>query len=428
MYMEDSEISNYHTENYGDPEMFGYKDFIPDFHGDKFDADVWVDLCAAAGAEFVGVTAVHHDGCALWDSDLTEWNAANMGPERDIMGELAAAVRDRDMKFATAFHHAWNWWYYPRKEGYDTMDPEYAGLYGQPYEEGEEPPEEYFDDWRDKTLEVMEAYRPDLAWFDFGWGSSSFAAHDRYRREVVSRYYNMAEEWGKDVDIAHKRNLPIGTGILDYERSRQEELSIQPWLTDTSIDRKSWGYIDDPEYKSTNTLVTGFVDRTSKNGNTLMNVGPRPDRSIPEEASGRLRAFGNWLKTNRAAIQGSRPWWVFGEGPTEVTSNEFEEASSVTFTGDDIRFTRSAEGDVGYALVMDWPDDATVEIDTSLHRRLSGRHRADDPVSPARIDLLGSDADLSWRIDEEMKELRISLPEDPPETLKSVYALRLVPP
>jgi alpha-L-fucosidase len=425
MYREGTDAYEHHVETYGPPKEVGYREFIPDFHGDEFDPERWVDLCDEAGAEYVGVTAIHHDGFALWDSDITEWNAANMGPERDVVGEFAVAVRDRDMKFVAAFHHAWNWWYYPRAEEYDTTDPAYAGLYGPPHEEGEDPPESYYADWRDKTLEAMEAYRPDLVWFDFGWGIGPFAAHDDYRREVVAGYYNMAEEWGKEVGIAHKRNLPVGIGILDYERSRREERSNQPWLTDTSADRRSWGYISDPDYKSVRTLVTGLVDRLSKYGNTLLNVGPRPDGTIPKPAADRLRGIGAWLDTNGEAVRGTRPWWVFGEGPTDVTSSEFEEASAVTFTDEDVRFLRGKPGDPAYAVLLEWPADGEVELETSLHRRLTGRHRADEPVNPDRVKLLGADGDPEWRVNEDAGTLRITLPRR--NGLEHAYVLRLDP-
>ncbi|MFB6155206.1 MAG: alpha-L-fucosidase [Haloferacaceae archaeon] len=424
MYDEDSDAYDHHVETYGDPSEFGYREFVPEFHGEEFDADRWAALCAEAGAEYVGVTAIHHDGFALWDSDLTEWNAAEMGPERDVLGEVAAAVRDHDMKFVAAFHHAWNWWYYPRDEAYDTTDPEYAGLYGPPHEEGEDPPEAYYEDWRDKVFEVLDGYRPDLLWFDFGWGNEAFVAHDEYRREVVAGYYDRADEWGTDVGIAHKRNLPPGVGVLDYERSRREDLSVVPWLTDTSVDRASWGYVSDPDFKSVDTLVSGFVDRVSKNGCTLLNVGPRPDGALPEGAVDRLRGFGDWLETNAEAVTGSRPWWVFGEGPTEVTSGEFEEASAVEFTAEDLRFTR--RGDEGYVFVMDWPDDGTVEVETSLNRRVSGRERGGAPVEPDAVELLGADADVDWAVDGDA--LRVSLPDERPDGLEHVFVLRVTPP
>lgn len=424
MYQADSDTHEHHATTYGDPSDVGYREFIPEFHGEDFDAEEWVDLCADAGAKFVGITAVHHDGFALWDSELTAYNAADMGPKRDVVGELAAATHDRGMKFVAAFHHAWTWWYYPRREGLDTMDPAYADLYGPPHDEGEEPPESYFETWRDKILEVVDGYRPDLLWFDFGWGNGSFAAHDEYRREVVAHYYNRAEEWDKEVGVAHKRDLPVGVGILDYERTRREDLATQRWLTDTSVDRESWGYVSDPDYKDPTTLVTGFIDRLSKNGNTLLNVGPRADGTIPEAAADRVRAVGEWLEANGEAVYGTRPWRVSGEGPTNVTSTEFEEASTITFTADDVRFTRDEE--TAYAVLMDWPSDGTVTIETSLHHRLTASERADDPVEPESVTLLGADIDLDYETAEDT--LRVFLPEKAPEGLDHAYALRLRPP
>jgi alpha-L-fucosidase len=158
-----------------------------------------------------------------------------------------------------------------------------------------------------------------------------------------------------------------------------------------------------------------------------MNVGPRPDGTITEEAAERLRIFGDWLETNDEAIRGSRPWWEFGEGPTEVTSSEFEEASSVTFTDEDVRFTRSADGTVVYAVFLNWPEDAEVALETSLHRRLTGRGdgRADDLVDPKSVELLGTDVDLEWGIEAGADTLSISLPADPPAELDHAYVLRL---
>jgi len=430
MYREGSDINEHHVETHGDPSEYGYKEFIPEFHGDEFDAEEWVDLCEAAGARYVGITAMHHDGFALWDSDITGWNAAEMGPERDIVGDLAEAVHDRDMKFVAAFHHAFRWWYYPREEGYDTMDPEYAGLYAQPHEKGENPPEAYYEEWRDLTTEVVDAYRPDLIWFDFAWGHQPFMEHDEYRRQVIAHYYNRAEEWGKEVGVAHKRQLPPGVGIVDYERSRREDLSIQPWLTDTSVDRESWGYVEDSDFKSAKTMITGFVDRISKNGNTLMNVGPRPDGAIPDESAALLREIGAWIETNVESVYGTRPGWEVGEGPTEVTSTEFEEASSISFTPADKRFLRNE--DRYYVVLLDWPEDGTTAIETPLHRIVAEGSHSQPEID--RIDLVGGPTDLDWSLDDqELDEipfnrsdqtLHVELPSDPGD-LDNAYVLRV---
>jgi alpha-L-fucosidase len=431
MYREGSEAHEHHVETYGPPSEHGYREFVPDFHGDDFDPEAWADLCAEAGADFAGLTAVHHDGFAMWDSDLTDWNAVDRGPGRDVFGDLADALRDRGIRVVAAFHHAWRWWYYPRAPEYDTTDPDYADLYGPPHEEGDDPPESYYERWRDMVFEVFDAYRPDLTWFDFGWGLPEFLAHDDYRREVVAGYHNRADDWGKEVAVAHKRNLPVGVGVVDHERSRRADISLRPWLTDTSVDRSSWGYVDDPDYKDAGTLVRGLVDRQSKNGRTLLNVGPRPDGTVPETAADRLRAVGEWLDGAGAAVRGTRPWWVFGEGPTEVAGAdaEFEAASAVSFTAEDLRFTRR-EGEA-YAVVMAWPDDGRVEIETSLNHRLSGRGRAETLLAPEQVELLGAGEDgrgleLDWTLDEDA--LRVDLPDERPPGLDHACALRLVHP
>ena len=98
----------HHVETYGDPSEFGYHEFVPMFKAEHFDPDAWADLFMKAGAQFAGPVAEHHDGFAMWDSEFTPWNAMNMGPKRDITGELAKAIRARGMKFVATFHHARN--------------------------------------------------------------------------------------------------------------------------------------------------------------------------------------------------------------------------------------------------------------------------------------------------------------------------------
>lgn len=436
MYREGTDIHEHHVETYGDPSEFGYHEFVPEFHGESFDADEWAALCAEAGAEYVGITAIHHDGFALWDSELTAWNAAEMGPQRDVVGELAEAVRDRGMKFLAAFHHAANWWYFPRDPAFHTTDSEYAGLYGPAHDPDEAVPESYVERWRDLTVEVIDGYRPDLVWFDFGWGSDDFLAHDEYRRDVLAHYYNRAEQWGKDVDVLHKEQLPPGVGIVDHERMRSEDVTLQPWITDTSVDRASWGYVEDSDLKSVGTMVRGFLDRRSKNGNTLLNVGPKPDGTIPNGAAARLRAFGEWLDTNREAVAGTRPGWTFGDGPTDVTSGGFEEATDVSFSAEDVRFLRG--DDAAYVAALDWPREGALAVETSPRQLLSASgHRQPRPTD---VSLLGApDCEVGWTVEEtdqggwwppeydgdQRSTLRLDLPEDPPSGLDHAYVLRL---
>ncbi|MFB6120823.1 MAG: alpha-L-fucosidase [Halobacteriaceae archaeon] len=425
MYDEDTDVFDYHRETYGDQSEFGYKDFLPEFDAAEWDPEAWVDRCVDAGAEFVGVTAVHADGFCMWDSDVTEWNAAEKGPERDVLGELAAAVRDRDLKFVASVHHACHWWWYPHEEGWDTADPAYEGLYGPAHERGEQPPESYYERWRDLTFEVIDDYRPDLLYFDWGWGNDWFVGHDEYRREVVAHYYNRAEEWGKEVDICQKTNVQPGVGVVDYERTRADDVAHHAWLTDTPVDLESWGYVEDPDFKSADTLVTGLVDRVSKNGRTMLNIGPRPDGTIPEPAAERLRAIGEWMDTNAEGLRDTRPWWTFGEGPTEVTSTEYEDASLVSYTPEDVRFTRT--DDAVYVFFLAWPE-GPVTIETPAGRRLSafaGEWSLGPDPEPwgeaTRVELLGSDAAVDWDATEE--GLVVDLPDERP--CRYAYGLRI---
>ncbi|MDI7276433.1 MAG: alpha-L-fucosidase, partial [Anaerolineae bacterium] len=132
MYREGTPQHEYHVRTYGPVSQFGYKDFIPMFTAERFDPEEWADLFRKAGARFAGPVAEHHDGFAMWDSRLTEWNAARMGPKRDVVAQLERAIRRQGMRFLVALHHAENWWYFPhwRKE-FDTSDPRHAGLYGE---------------------------------------------------------------------------------------------------------------------------------------------------------------------------------------------------------------------------------------------------------------------------------------------------------
>jgi alpha-L-fucosidase len=413
------EFYQHHREKWGDVSEFGYKDFIPHFTAEKFNAEEWADLFMRAGARFAGPVAQHHDGFAMWDSDLTEWDAMDMGPKRDIVGELAAAVRKRDMRFVTSFHHAFHWRYYEPSyaiEKSDTRDPRYAGInkiYPPMHEPGAPESKEFLDNWRDRVYEVIDKYQPDYLWFDFGWHEPGF---EEYKKELLAYYYNRANEWGKEVVITYKHDhLPDGVAILDLERGQMDTLSKKKWITDTAVDLKSWCYIDDPDYKSVNTLVDNLIDRVSKNGNLLLNIGPRPDGTIPEEQKELLLGIGAWLDTNGEAIYGTRPWTTFGEGPTRMNFGQMSEERNrgMVYTADDIRFTTRRE--YLYAIALDWPSDGKLHV-KSLKKGVR--------ISPSGIrdvSLLGSDQVLEWTRDE--NGLHVILPENRP--CEHAYSLKI---
>jgi alpha-L-fucosidase len=404
MYREGTDQYDHHVHTYGHPSQFGYKDFIPEFTGEKFDADEWAELFQKAGARFAGPVAEHHDGFSLWDSALTEWNAARMGPRRDIVGALAAAIRARDMRFMVAVHHAENWWFYPHwRKDFDTSDPHYAGLYGPPHnldfpdenteagvpawEKQDRPTKEFLEMWKAKLVEIVEKYGPDYIWFDFGLG----LVPERYRRDFMAYYYNKGVEWDRGgVVLSYKwDNLPPGTGVVDIELGKMAEQTYYEWITDTTVDDgQGWGYLKDAPYKSVTELVHYLVDNVSKSGSLLLNVGPKPSGEIPQEARNVLLGIGEWLNVNGEAIYGTVPWVRYGEGPTKMTADgAFSDLKEKThYTAQDIRFT--AKDNALYAICLGWP---TKEFTIEAAKRLY-------PGEVQSVRMLGTNRDLMWQM------------------------------
>ena len=408
----ESEAARDFYKKFGDltPE-FGYKDLIPKFTAEKFDAEEWADLFAKSGAKFAGPVAEHHDGFAMWDTKYSEWNAAKMGPERDVVGELEKAIKARGMKYVTAFHHAANWTFFPVwDKTKDCSNPEYSGLYGPIHEKDEEPSEEFMDEWYGKLIEVIDNYSPDFVWFDFAldW------IREDYVKNFVAYYYNHAIENNKEVVITYKgHDLPPGVALLDHELGQEPELTHYDWITDTSIDDQgAWGYIDGLRYKSVNRLVDNLVDRVSKNGYLLMNIGPKWDGTIPEGAKEGLLGMGEWLEVNGESIYGTSSWVKSGEGPTSVEMNQRGDAgfneSDIIYTEKDIRFT--VKGNSLFATVLAWPE-GDVMIRSLAYRNGSGYFLYPDEIES--ITMLGDNKELDWELDEG-EGLRITPPMEKP--------------
>ena len=392
MYQPGHPIREYHEKTYGSVEQFGYKDFIPLFTAEHFDAAEWAKLFKDAGAQFAGPVTEHADGFAMWDSDLTPWNAADMGPKRDIVAEMAKAIRAQDMKFIATFHHQWKYAWYPTwDEQTDAFDPQYAKLYGPKVPNGtfvmankptQPLPDEAFNqEWLDKIVEVVDKYSPDLVYFD----NKMDIIQEQKRLEFLSYYYNQAEHKQQNVVVTYKFNdLEEGAGVLDLERSRMSEKKPFPWLTDDSIDWNSWSHIANPNYKSTNRLIDFLIDVVSKNGAVLLNITPTAQGEIPQAVRERLLAMGQWLRTNGEAIYGSRPWHIYGEGPAQVIEGHLSESQNQDNTEKDIRFTTN--GGYLYASVLAWPSEKVV---------IKALGSCAEQVQS--IELLGSDEQINWQ-------------------------------
>jgi alpha-L-fucosidase len=419
MEPEEDEAQDFYTKYGMLTKDFGYKDLIPKFTAEKFNAEEWADLFAKSGAKFAGPVAEHHDGFAMWDTKYSDWNAAKMGPKRDVVGELEKAIKGKGMKYVTAFHHAANWFFFPTWDTTkDCSNPEYSGLYGPIHEEGAVPNEEFLNEWYGKIIEVIDKYDPDFLWFDFALD----IIKEDYVKDFVAYYYNKADERGKDVVISYKHHdLPPGVGLYDLELGQEPKLTHYEWITDTSIDDQgAWGYIPNLNYKPVNRLVDNLVDRVSKNGYLLMNVGPKWDGTIPEGAREGLLGMGKWLDVNGEAIYGTTSWTKYGEGPTGVQMGDEGDAmfneSDIVYTSKDIRFT--VKGDNLYAIALDWPGDeilitSLVAVDEEEDEDVieyPGYYIYPDEI--ASVTMLGDGKELDWELTS--RGLKIKTPENKP--------------
>ncbi len=404
MYLSDTAEFRHHSATYGAQAQFGFKDFVPLFTAEHFDPDQWAGLFRRAGAQFVVPVAEHHDGFAMYDCKFSEWTAARMGPKRDIIGELAEAVRQQWLVFGLSSHRAEHWWFFNSGMTVesDVQNPRFAGLYGPAQSESLPPNEQFLEDWLIRTCELVDRYQPQLVWFDWWIEQPVFAP---YLQEFAAYYYNRGAQWKRGVAINYKHDaFPEGTAVFDVERGQLTDIRPSFWQTDTSVSKNSWGFVADQDYKTVDDLVDDLVDIVSKNGALLMNIGPRADGTIPEAEEKLLLRIGQWLAVNGEAIYGTRPWRIFGEGPTQVVGGSFADTKREAFTSQDIRFT--TRGDTLYATILAWPESGIATI-TSLAAGSSLYQREID-----KVELLGTSEPLQWSRDR--GRMAISLPSQPP--------------
>ena len=429
MYNPARREGQHHVAAYGDPKTFGYKDFIPMFRGEYFDADAWVSLFKQAGARYIMPVSEHHDGFAMYKTAFNRWNSAKMGPCRDVMGEIKKACEAQNLQFCASNHRAEHYYFMNlgRLIDSDVNDPAYADFYGPavyrpdldaanmsdttetPSTVG--PAEEWLTDWMVRICEFIDHYQPKVIYFD--WWIQNYAFKP-YLKKIAAYYYNRAHQWRQEVSINYKREaFPPGVGTFDVERGALTDISPVPWQTCTAIGKKSWGYTADNEFKNSRQIICDLIDIVSKNGMMLLNVGPRADGSITDEETGVLLDLGAWLQVNGEGIYDTVPWKWFGEGSVNAEEGFFMDGEEKPFTPQDFRFTYA--GGCIYAFWMR-PYGREVHI-----RTLSSNGRYDFGIE--LVSMLGGDGTLP--VTRDARGLHFSLPEDVSAELPLCFKIQL---
>lgn len=370
MYIQGTPEYEHHIKTYGPHKDFGYKDFIPLFKAEKFDPDFWAETFANAGAKYVVPVAEHHDGFQMYQSDLSVYNAAQMGPCRDVIGELKASFAKKGLVFCTSTHRAEHYWFMGNGKDFDSdikeplhcgdlywpseqQQPDHQNLFATPY-----PNSEFLEDWLCRTCEIIDRYQPKILYFDW-W--IQHEAYKPYLRKIAAYYYNRGLEWGAPTAICYKHDaMAFGSGIVDVERGKFASAKPYHWQTDTAIARNSWCYTTSLDYKSSYELICYLIDVVSKNGNLLLNVGPKADGTFAEEDAAILNDIGSWLSVNGEAVYNSKPWRYAAEGPTVETEGQFSDSSATEYTHEDFRFT-AGNGCI-YVTCLKYPENGRLTV------------------------------------------------------------------
>lgn len=354
-----------HRRLYG--EDFPYDRFIEQWKAEKFDPDAWLRLFKEGGAKYFVQVSKHHDGVALFDTKTTDRSTVELGPHRDFVKELFDAADRGHYGLKRGLYYSLPEWFNPSNA--------FGGTFGQgpprnpftgeevPYT-GYKPIADYVDDHQyPQMLELIDQYDPDILWCDIGGPNRS--------NEVFAHFFNQAKNRAQPKDVTVDDRC--GNGISDFstpEYSVEPDINPSKWEATRGIGR-SFGYNAEEgpaDYLTPNELIDSFTDIVSKNGNLLLNLGPKADGTIPEIQAERVRALGAWLRVNGQAIYGTT-YWTHAE----------DKSANVP-----VRYT--AKGKTLYVTALDWPGETLT---------LSG----DLPVTGgSEVTLLGgSEQPLKWR-------------------------------
>jgi alpha-L-fucosidase len=405
MYLQGHPMYEHHLKTYGHPSVEGMKDIQNRWTAESWDPEALIDRYKRVGAKYFVALACHHDNLDCYDSRYHAWNSLRVGPKRDVVGIWEKAARRAGLKFGVSNHaaHAWHW--YQPAYGYDPVGPHKGERYDafrvrkadgagkwwdglDPQElytgghavlpdgldtieamntwhdahdgqwiEGEAGPKDdpaYVTRWLLRQTDLIEKYKPDLVYFDdYGMPFGPVG------REALADYYNRSIAWHGKIDVVAtakqlKPHERFGM-VQDVERGFSDHLWDEPWQTDTCIG--DWFYnvarLDDKSYKTAEDVIQRLADVVSKNGNLLLSIPLPGSGAIDSEEEKVLDGMAAWTARNGEAIFGSRPWRIYGEGPTKLTPGMQNEEKAKPFTAQDVRFTTN--GGALYALFLGRP-------------------------------------------------------------------------
>lgn len=392
----------YHIAHYGHPSVFGYKDIIPLWKAEKWDPDSLMKLYKRVGAKYFVSMGTHHDNFFLWNSQLHKWNSVNMGPKKDVVGLWQKAAQKEGLRFGVSEHLAASYTWFQTSHGsdkkgdkagvpYDGNDPKYQDLYHIKLDSTDT---DWMTknticqrEWFERIKELVDMYKPDLLYSD-----CALPFGNDVGRSLIAHYYNnnMAYNNGKLEAVYSCKEASKGRFVGDVERGVLDSISEFPWQTDTSIG--DWFYRTGQKYKTSTEVIQMLVDIVSKNGNLLINVVQTPEGDLEPDVMNILEGIANWTKDNGVAIYGTRPWKVYGEGPTTVQKQEKGSFGGVKdvrkYQPTDIRYT-TKKGDL-YAFCMENPTEDIILNSLGKLSKLSTQ-------KIASITMLGSKQKVEWK-------------------------------
>lgn len=415
MYYRQNPVYWHHKRKFG--KDYPYTKFIEQFTAPEFDAQKWIELIKKSGAKFVMPVGEHHDGYKMYDSRLTRWTTVKQAMKRDILGELKKECEKQDIIFATSSHRAEHFWFVngARTIGFDNqaLDPQYEDLYGPCVnvnkrnnlitllfqERGIEPTQEWMQEWLVHSVELIDKYKPATLFFDWWIMHHAFRP---YLKKFLAYYYNKSTEWGTEVCVQYKSDaFMYNVGIFDRERGQLEGVSPHIWQSETSTAYNSWSYCTTNKYKSAGDIARVMADVISKNGNFVLNIGPKADGTICAEEERILEELGKWTSDNKDAIWGTVPYKFWGEGSKQAAGS-FRER--MHYKSGDYRYTYRPCHIYAFALAK--------RKQKVFRLKKLGLSRDNFHFIIQGVRVLGYSDKVQWKISKKYLELRLEKPLD----------------